>query len=80
MENMNDPAKYFAFALLTAATLATPALTRESHVDRRAMDFYASVTPDTGSYTERACVRAPDVGAFASDPWTAPPCEPSTGL
>ncbi len=26
------------------------------------------------------CVRAPDVGAFASDPYTVPPCEPNTGF
>ena len=24
------------------------------------------------------CVRAPNVGAFATDPWTAPPCMPNT--
>ena len=24
------------------------------------------------------CVRAPDVGAFASDPYTVPPCLPNT--
>jgi hypothetical protein len=24
------------------------------------------------------CVRAPNVGAFASDPWTIPPCMPNT--
>jgi hypothetical protein len=24
------------------------------------------------------CVRAPNVGAFASDPWTTPPCMPNT--
>jgi hypothetical protein len=34
---------------------------------------------DNGYYANRACVRAPDVGAFASDPWRAPPCEPGTG-
>ena len=24
------------------------------------------------------CVRAPNVGAFATDPWTVPPCMPNT--
>jgi hypothetical protein len=24
------------------------------------------------------CVRAPNVGAFATDPWTIPPCMPNT--
>jgi hypothetical protein len=84
--------KYFAVALLAAATLATPALARTNHVvHRKAMDAYASVSPDAayypnagyyqgnGYYPQRSCVRAPDVGAFASDPWRAPPCEPNTG-
>jgi hypothetical protein len=55
------------------------------------MDAYASAGPDVayypgggyyannGYYADRSCVRAPDVGAFASDPWRAPPCEPGTG-
>jgi hypothetical protein len=72
--------KYLALALLTAATLATPALARENHAHRKAMDAYASVVPDTGFYTEHACIRAPNVGAFASDPWKEPPCEPNTGF
>jgi hypothetical protein len=28
--------------------------------------------------TTRDCVRAPNVGAFASDPYTVPPCLPNT--
>ena len=24
------------------------------------------------------CVRAPNVGSFATDPWTIPPCMPNT--
>jgi hypothetical protein len=27
-----------------------------------------------------ACVRAPEVGAFASDPYTVPPCMPNTAI
>jgi hypothetical protein len=26
-----------------------------------------------------SCIRAPDVGAYATQPWTVPPCEPNTG-
>ena len=26
------------------------------------------------------CVRAPKVGAFATDPWTVPPCMPNTAM
>lgn len=72
--------KSLAVALVAAATLATPALARENHTHRRAADSYASVASDTGSYAEGACVRAPDVGAFASDPWKQPPCESNTGF
>ena len=28
--------------------------------------------------TTKDCVRAPSVGAFASDPYTVPPCLPNT--
>ena len=28
--------------------------------------------------TTKDCVRAPNVGAFASDPYTVPPCLPNT--
>jgi hypothetical protein len=66
--------KSLVVALATVATFVTPALAREGHVaQRKATAIYESVTPDT-------CVRAPDVGAFASDPWTKPPCEPNTGF
>jgi hypothetical protein len=66
--------KSLVVALATVATFATPALAREGHVvHRKPAVTYESVTPDT-------CVRAPDVGAYASDPWTQPPCEPNTGF
>jgi hypothetical protein len=66
--------KSLVVALVTAAAFATPALARDGHVaHRKAAATYENVTPDT-------CVRAPAVGAFASDPWTQPPCEPNTGF
>jgi hypothetical protein len=66
--------KSLVVALLTAAAFVTPALAREGHVaHREATATYESVTPDT-------CVRAPDEGAFATDPWTKPPCESNTGF
>ena len=66
-----------AAALLATATLATPALARGSFVgSNKATGAYVSTvtTTDAG----RACVRAPDVGAYASDPYKVPPCEPNT--
>ncbi|TMJ50297.1 MAG: hypothetical protein E6G85_18640 [Alphaproteobacteria bacterium] len=65
-------------AMIAAAMIATPAMARESHVGSRhvATDAYAS----TGPYVDgSACVRAPAVGAFATEPWdNGPPCEPAT--
>jgi hypothetical protein len=64
--------KFLSAALIATAMVATPALARENH---------ATVRQETAATTVdgAACVRAPAVGAFASDPWTAPPCEPTTG-
>lgn len=65
--------KLLSAGLIAAAMLATPAMARESHVTSRhaAQRTYAAAR-DTG------CVRAPRVGAFATQPWVIPPCEPST--
>jgi hypothetical protein len=62
-------------ALIAAAMLATPAMARESHVASRqaAGNAYAATS-------DAACVRAPRVGAFATQPWTNPPCEPTSGI
>jgi hypothetical protein len=68
--------KLLSAALIAAATLATPAMARESGVASRqvAADAYAS----TASGARRSCIPAPAVGAFATQPWdNAPPCEPA---
>ena len=69
--------KLLSAALIAAATLATPAMARESGV--------ASKRPAIASTTSaryfdgRSCVPAPAVGAFATQPWNnAPPCEPAS--
>jgi hypothetical protein len=59
--------KLLSAALIATAMIATPAMAREHR---------AAVKQDTAT---TACTRAPAVGAFASDPWTVPPCEPTTG-
>jgi hypothetical protein len=72
--------KILSAVLLTAATLATPALAA-THTSRHA------VTDDNGRVMSTmhrdegdSCVRAPRVSAFATAPWTnAAPCEPNTG-
>jgi hypothetical protein len=61
-------------AMIAAAMLATPAMARESHVASR--HLAASAAPYVDG---RACVPAPAVGAFATQPWdNGPPCEPAT--
>jgi hypothetical protein len=64
--------KLLSAGLIAAAMLAAPAMARESHVTSRrlAENAYAATTA--------GCVRAPRVGAFASQPWANPPCEPGT--
>jgi hypothetical protein len=73
--------KLLSAALIAAATLATPAMARESGVASRrvAADVNASTTPDARYVDGRACIPAPAVGAFATQPWNnAPPCEPTS--
>ena len=63
--------KLLSAALVATALVATPAMARES---KAAVQQYTTATTVDGV----TCVRAPDVGAFATAPWTAPPCEPGT--
>jgi hypothetical protein len=67
-------------ALIAAATLATPAMARKSHVTSRHLTEDAStITPSGARYIDgRLCHPAPAVGAFATQPWdNGPPCEPA---
>jgi hypothetical protein len=70
--------KILSAALIAAAMLATPAMARDTHAVRHLADR-ANATATTGdSYVDgRACIPAPRVGAFATQPWdNGPPCEP----
>jgi hypothetical protein len=70
--------KLLSAALIAAATLATPAMARESHVTSR---HQANVTTasDARDVDGRACIPAPAVGAFATQPWdNGAPCEPAS--
>ena len=60
--------KYASILLLAVTTIAAPAMARENAVTQQ-----AAQTVDG-----RACVPAPQVGAFATAPWTNGnvPCEP----
>ena len=67
--------KLLSTTLIAAAMLATPAMARESHVK----GANASNATTERYVDERACVPAPAVGAFATQPWdNGPPCEPMT--
>ena len=63
--------KLLSAALVATALVAAPAMAREN---KAAVRQHTAVTTVDGV----TCIRAPDVGAFASDPWTVPPCEPGT--
>jgi hypothetical protein len=73
--------KLLSAALIAAATLATPAMARESGVASRQVAADANASTTYGArYTDgRFCTPAPAVGAFATQPWdSAPPCEPTS--
>lgn len=66
--------------LIAAATLATPAMARKSHVTSRHLAENANTNSTRGArYIDgRLCHPAPAVGAFATQPWdNGPPCEPA---
>ena len=62
---------FVSAALIAAAVFATPAMAARSHV-------VAQHSTTTARNPIMDCVRAPNVGAFASAPYTAPPCLPNT--
>ena len=70
--------KLLSAALLTAATFATPVLAA-GHASRHVVSDRGGMYT-TQRYEGDSCIRAPRVGAFATEPWTnAAPCEPNTG-
>jgi hypothetical protein len=72
--------KLLSAALIAAATLATPAMARESGVaSKRPAEQAIASTASARYFDGRSCVAAPAVGAFATQPWdNAPPCEPTS--
>jgi hypothetical protein len=67
--------KLLSAVLLTAATFATPVLAASRHVATDTDGRVMSAAHREGD----SCIRAPRVGAYATQPWTVPPCEPTTG-
>jgi hypothetical protein len=63
--------KLLSAALIATAVVATPAMARENKAAVRQR-------PTATTVDGAGCVRAPAVGAYATEPWGAPPCEPAT--
>jgi hypothetical protein len=61
---------FWSAALIAAAVFTSQAVAARSDVATR----HATTRPHT---SVKDCVRAPDVGAFASAPYTVPPCMPN---
>jgi hypothetical protein len=69
-----------AVVLAAAAALTTPAMARSFvGTGHATSEAYTRTTPAQRS-ADASCVRAPRVGAYASQPWSVPPCEPNTGF
>jgi hypothetical protein len=73
--------KLLSAGLMAAAMIASPAMAREGSNNMRGAnaDAYASMQRVSVA-AKGSCVRAPDVGAYASDPYRRPPCEPTSGF
>jgi hypothetical protein len=71
MEKQMTKMTFVSAALIVTTVFATQAMAAHSDVAPRhaATRAHASATD---------CVRAPNVGAFASDPYTVPPCMPNS--
>jgi hypothetical protein len=63
---------FVAAALVAAAAYATEASAARSNVASRQNQ------PATATNTAVDCVRAPNVGAYATAPYSVPPCMPNT--
>jgi hypothetical protein len=78
----NRMTRLLSAALIATATLAAPAMARESGTASRQAVAYANAgTAPCARYIDgRVCIPAPAVGAFATQPWdNGPPCELTTG-
>jgi hypothetical protein len=63
---------FVAAALVAAGAYSTAASAARSNVAPRHTQATATASTDAG------CVRAPNVGAYASAPYSIPPCMPGT--
>lgn len=72
--------KLLSVGMIVAAALASPVTARERHaVPRSVADNAYAAAPGARSVGKGGCERAPRVGAYATQPWRKPPCEPAQG-
>ena len=68
----------------SAALIAAIAFTSQAIFTSQAMaarnDLAAGHRATKANTVAKDCVRAPNVGAYASDPYTIPPCMPNTAM
>jgi hypothetical protein len=64
---------------VAVALVAAAAYTSEASAARSSVASRHTQTGKTTTSTVSNCVRAPNVGAFASAPYSSPPCMPGTG-
>jgi hypothetical protein len=73
MEKQMTKVTFVSAALIAAAVFTTQAMAARNSVAVR----HATTNAHRSAMD---CVRAPDVGAFASDPYVVPPCLPNTAI
>ena len=62
----------------SVALIAAIAFTSQAIFTSQAMAARNDQRATRAHAVAKDCVRAPNVGAFATDPWTIPPCMPNT--
>jgi hypothetical protein len=65
---------------MTKVTILSAVLIAAAAFTTQAMAAGSNVAARQAAASVKDCVRAPNVGAYASDPYTVPPCEPNTGF
>jgi hypothetical protein len=76
MEKQMTKVTFVSAALIAAAVFTTQAFTTQAMAARRDVAVRHAAAKAHTSVTD--CVRAPDIGAYASEPYTVPPCMPNT--
>ena len=71
MEKQMTKAAFVSAALIAAGLFTAPAIAARNDVTAR----HATAKVHRGVVD---CMRAPDVGAFATDPYPVPPCMPNS--